>query len=191
MSKMAIITCGSRGIGVAMAHKLGELGHNVVINYRRDSSKKLTDDLTVKLEREYGVKTLVVQADVSKYGGCEYLVAEAVSTFGANIDVLVNNAGVTNNSNWIDVKHEFYENLIAINLMSALHMTHLVLPHMVNHFDRDHQCSIVSTSSVGGLTGSSTRRTTAPPRRASSDSRVPWRSSTPAVACASTPSLLA
>ena len=45
MAKTAIITGGSRGIGEAMALKLGELGYNVVINYRSDSSKALSDNL--------------------------------------------------------------------------------------------------------------------------------------------------
>ena len=153
MAKTAIITGGSRGIGEAMALKLGELGYNVVINYRSDSSKALSDNLAAKISSQYGVQTLVVRADVSKYEDCENLVKATVDKFGENIDVLVNNAGITNNCNWIDIKREQYENVINTNLMSFLHMTHLVLPHMVNHSDRHNQCCIVNTSSVGGLTG--------------------------------------
>ena len=153
MAKTAIITGGSRGIGEAMALKLGELGYNVVINYRSESSKALSDNLTAKIQEEYKVETLVVRADVSKYEDCEALVKATVDKFGENIDALVNNAGITNNCNWIDIKKEQYENVINTNLMSFLHMTHLVLPYMVNHSDRHHQCCIVNTSSVGGLTG--------------------------------------
>lgn len=153
MARTAIITGGSRGIGEAMSLKLGELGYDVVINYRSESSKRLSDEIAAKLEGKYRVRTLVVCADVSTYEDCERLVAAAVARFGDNIDCLVNNAGVTNNSNWVDITHEAYENVIAVNLMSALHMTHLVLPHMVNHASRDSQCNIVSTTSVGGLTG--------------------------------------
>ncbi len=50
MAKNAIITGGSRGIGKAMALKLGELGYNVAINYRSDSSKKLTEDLVEEIK---------------------------------------------------------------------------------------------------------------------------------------------
>ena len=153
MAKTAIITGGSRGIGEAMALKLGELGYNVVINYRSESSKTLSDNLAAKIQEEYKVETLVVRADVSKYEDCEALVKATVDKFGENIDALVNNAGITNNCNWIDIKREQYENVINTNLMSFLHMTHLVLPYMVNHSDRHHQCCIVNTSSVGGLTG--------------------------------------
>ena len=153
MAKTAIITGGSRGIGEAMALKLGELGYNVVINYRSESSKALSDSLAAKIQEQYKVETLVVRADVSKYEDCEALVKATVDKFGENIDALVNNAGITNNCNWIDIKREQYENVINTNLMSFLHMTHLVLPYMVNHSDRHHQCCIVNTSSVGGLTG--------------------------------------
>ena len=153
MAKTAIITGGSRGIGEAMALKLGELGYNVVINYRSESSKVLSDNLAAKISEQYGVETLVVRADVSKYEDCETLVKEAVAKFGDKIDVLVNNAGITNNCNFVDITKESYTNLINTNLLSALHMTHLVLPYMVNHATKDEQCSIVNTSSIGGLIG--------------------------------------
>ena len=153
MAKTAIITGGSRGIGEALSLKLGELGYNVVINYRSDSSKALSDAIAKKLEEKYHVEALVVKADVSRYEDCAALVQAAVDRFGDKIDVLVNNAGITNNCNWIDITHEAYERVIATNLMSFLHMTHLVLPYMVNHSDKDNQCCIVNTSSVGGLTG--------------------------------------
>ena len=155
MSKTAIITGGSRGIGEAMSLKLGELGYNVVINYRSESSKSLSDNIAEKVKKEYGVEALVVKADVGVYEDCENLVKAAVDKFGDKIDVLINNAGITNNSNWIDVKRADYERLINVNLMSALHMTHLVLPYMVNHSgkEKENQCCIVNTSSVGGLTG--------------------------------------
>lgn len=153
MAKTAIITGGSRGIGEAMSLKLGELGYNVVINYHSDKSKALSDAIADKLKNEYHVDALVVKADVSKYEDCEALVKAAVERYGENIDVLINNAGITNNCNWIDIKPEAYERVIATNLMSFLHMTHLVLPHMVNHSSKEEQCCIVNTSSVGGLTG--------------------------------------
>lgn len=153
MGKTAIITGGSRGIGKALSMKLGELGYNVVINYRSDSSKAKADEVARELQDTYHVDTLVVKADVSKYAECEQLVKAAVEKFGDKIDVLVNNAGITNNCNWIDIKPEAYESVIATNLMSFMHMSHLVLPYMVNHSDKDHQCVICNTSSVGGMTG--------------------------------------
>lgn len=148
MSKTAIITGGSRGIGNAMSLKLGEMGYNVVINYRSESSKSISDDLAKEIESKYGVKTLVVRADVSKYEDCETLVKAAVDTFGDQIDVLVNNAGITNNCNFIDITREQYTAVIDTNLMSMMHMCHLALPYMV-----DKNTCIINTSSIGGLIG--------------------------------------
>lgn len=148
MSKTAIITGGSRGIGNAMSRKLGEMGYNVVINYVSDSSKVISEDLAKDIEEKYGVGTLVVRADVSQYEDCEALVQAATDKFGEKIDVLVNNAGITNNCNFIDITKEKYTAVINTNLMSLLHMCHLSLPYMV-----DHDSCIINTSSIGGLIG--------------------------------------
>lgn len=148
MGKTAIITGGSRGLGGAMTHRLGELGYDVVINYRSESSKVLSDNLAQELAEKYDVKTLVVRADVSKYEDCEALVKTAVEQFGGKIDALINNAGITNNCNFIDITREKYTAVIETNLMSLLHMCHLALPYMV-----DHDSNIVNISSVGGLVG--------------------------------------
>lgn len=148
MTKTAIITGGSRGIGRGMTRKLGEMGYNIAINYRSESSKALTEELAAELKNSFGVETLIVQADVSKYAECEKLVQATVEKFGNKIDALINNAGITNNCNFLDITEEQYTNVIETNLLSLLHMCHLSLPHMV-----DHDSSIINISSVGGLVG--------------------------------------
>ena len=148
MAKNALITGGSRGLGRAMALRLGELGYNVAINYRSDSSKQITEELVEEIKSEYGVEAIAVQADVSKFEDCKKLVDTTIETFGDTIDALVNNAGITNNCNFIDLQPEEYERVINTNLVSMMHMSHLALPYMV---DRD--TAIVCTASVGGMTG--------------------------------------
>lgn len=145
----AIITGGSRGIGEAMVKKLAEMGYDVVANYRSDSSKELTENLLAQIKDEYGVDGLAVQADVSKYEDCEKLVAAAVEKFGEKIDVLVNNAGITNNCPFCDLPQEKYMAVLETNLISAFHMCHFVVPYMVK---AGGGC-VVSTSSIGGLMG--------------------------------------
>lgn len=152
MVKTAVITGGSRGIGAAMTRVLGKLGCNTVINYTSDHSKVLTEELAHELETTYGVRAEAVRADVSDYDQCARLVDTAVSDFGP-IDALICNAGINNGINFIDIRPEQYERLIAVNLVSIMHMTHLVLPHMVDHADREHQCVINYTSSIDGLDG--------------------------------------
>jgi len=149
MSKLAIITGGSRGIGEAMSMKLGEMGYNVVINYRSNSSKALTDAIVEKLKATYGVEALAVQADVSKYEDCEKLVKAAVERFGEKIDVLINNAGITNNAPFTELPLEKYMSVIETNLLSAFHMCHFVVPYMV----KANEGCVISTSSIGGLMG--------------------------------------
>ena len=147
--KTAIITGGSRGIGEATTMKLGEMGYNVVINYRSDSSKALAEALIEKLQSQYGVKGAAFQADVSKYEDCEKLVASAVETFGEKIDVLINNAGITNNAPFCDLPREKYMAVLETNLISAFHMCHFVVPYMV----KAGEGCVISTSSIGGLMG--------------------------------------
>lgn len=148
MKKTAIITGGSRGIGEAMTLKLGEMGYNVAINYHSPSSKVLTENLVEKLKEEYQVEAIAVKADVSQYEECDKLVSTAIDKFGHTIDVLVNNAGITNNCNFIDITKEQYTKVICTNLMSMMHMCHLALPYMI-----DHDSSIINTASIGGLIG--------------------------------------
>ncbi len=147
--KTAIITGGSRGIGEAMALKLGEMGYNVVINYRSDSSKALTEAVIAKLNSQFGVEGYAVQADVSKYEDCEKLVKAAVEKFGEKIDVLVNNAGITNNAAFCELPRERYMAVLETNLISAFHMCHFVVPYMV----KANEGCVISTSSIGGLMG--------------------------------------
>lgn len=147
MSKIAIVTGGTRGLGEAMTLKLGDMGYNVAINYHNDSSKTLAENLIHKLESK-GVEAIAVQADVSKYEDCEKLVSTVVERFGNKLDVLINNAGITNNCNFIDITVEAYTRVINTNLLSLLHMSHLCLPYLI-----DHDSCIINTSSVGGLTG--------------------------------------
>ncbi len=145
--KIAVVTGGTRGRGKAMTLKLADLGYHVAVNYHSDSSKALAEQLVEQLEAK-GVEGMAVQADVSQYEECEKLVKAVVDRFGDKLDVLVNNAGITNNCNFIDITPEAYTRVINTNLLSLLHMSHLCLPYLV-----DHDSCIVNTSSVGGLTG--------------------------------------
>ena len=147
--KTAIISGGSRGIGEAMTLKLGEMGYNVVINYRSDSSKALTEKVIGTLKERYGVEGFAVQADVSRYEDCEKLVKAAVEKFGEKIGVLVNNAGITNNAAFCDLPREKYMAVLETNLISAFHMCHFVVPYMV----KAQEGCVINTSSIGGLMG--------------------------------------
>ena len=144
--KVAIITGGSRGLGRAMVLRLGKMGYNVVMNYVSDSSGKECEKNLEEL-RKMGVDGLYVQADASSYEGCEKVTNAAVEKFGDKIDVLVNNAGVTNNAEFYKQDHKDYEWLIGVNLLSVMHMTRNVLPYMV----KANEGNVINISSIGGL----------------------------------------
>lgn len=147
-NKTAIVTGGARGLGAAMVLKLGEMGYNVVINDLNEKSQADIENSIQILSQEYGVQGVAAYADVSTYEGCQSVMQVAVDNFGDQLDVLISNAGITNNSSFLDITVEAYTRVINTNLLSMLHMAHVCMPHLV-----DHDSCIVNTASIGGLMG--------------------------------------
>src|SRR6478735_9511168 len=97
-----------------------------------------------------GAKTLVVVTNVSEEAQCRAMVDQAVQQFG-QIDALINNAGVSAQALFADVKAQdlhWYENLMKVNLWGSVWCTHAALPHLVAS-----KGSIVAVSSLAGLVG--------------------------------------
>ena len=91
MTKTALITGSSRGIGEAIAYSLASKSYNVVINYISSEEKaKEVQDYIVKT---YNVKAICIKADVSKEEEVKQMMETIYNTFGS-IDVVVNNAGI-------------------------------------------------------------------------------------------------
>lgn len=147
MNKTALVTGSSKGIGKGIARLLGENGYNIVVN---GGHNKDALETTVKEFQEDNISVLGVFADVSKYEECQYLVKEINSIFG-NIDLLVNNAGVSHIGLFTDMNHEYYSNIVNINLLSSFHLCNLIIPSMV----REKSGSIIFISSIWGNDGAS------------------------------------
>lgn len=145
MSKVALITGATRGIGRAVAIRLANAGFDIALNYRKDN-----DDLTnTKLEIEKaGVICFPVQGDVSSFEDCERIAKELFEKFG-KIDVLVNNAGVTKDMLLMRMKPEDFTGVIDVNLVGTFNMTRNVVPYMV----KARSGRIVNISSVVGIEG--------------------------------------
>lgn len=90
VNKTALITGAAKGIGKAVALAFAKEGYNIVINY--NGSKEAALNTQQEIEA-LGVKTLVVQADVSDEDQVKTMVEKSVETF-ERIDVLVNNSGI-------------------------------------------------------------------------------------------------
>jgi NAD(P)-dependent dehydrogenase (short-subunit alcohol dehydrogenase family) len=86
--KVALVTGGVRRIGRIIALKLAEEGMDIVINYRKSQEEALE---TVRAINERGVRSVALQADITRLADCDALIERSTSEFG-KIDVLVNNA---------------------------------------------------------------------------------------------------
>ena len=113
--KVAIVTGGNSGIGMAIALGLAGEGANIVIDYI--AHPEATDALEKQIAGMGGA-AIGVEADVSKVADLQRLVDAAVEKFG-RIDVMVNNAGVETRTSVLDTTEEQYDKVLSINLKSA------------------------------------------------------------------------
>lgn len=145
MNKLAIITGGTRGIGKQIALTFAKEGYNIAINYRTEN-----DDLknTKKEIEENNVKCFTFQGDVTNFKDCEQFVKQIVEEFG-NIDVLVNNAGITRDTLLMRMKEEDFKQVIDTNLIGTFNVTKNVISYMM----KARSGRIINISSVVGISG--------------------------------------
>ncbi|TCR91760.1 SDR family oxidoreductase [Rhizobium sp. BK376] len=111
-NKVAIVTGASRGIGAAIAERLGKDGFTVVVNYAGSAAS--AEDVVRKIEQAGG-KAVAAQADVSDAEAVRHMFDTAETAFGG-VDVLVNNAGIMLLSPLVNVDDASFDRQIAINL---------------------------------------------------------------------------
>ena len=127
MTKTALITGSTSGIGLATARVLAAAGHDVVLNSFTDNAAD--HELARSIGSEFGVRTAYLQADMAKADACRGLVAQAAGRLGS-LDILVNNAGIQHVSPVESFPVDRWDAIIAINLSSAFHTTAVALPLM-------------------------------------------------------------
>ena len=143
--KVALITGGSRGIGRAIALRLGRDGTKVAINYKTNegAAQSVVDAVT-----EIGGEAMPVAADVSQGAAVDAMVKQVVDSWGG-IDILVNNAGVIHDSLLMRMTEEVWDEVVNTNLKGAFNCTKAVLRFMV----RKRWGRIINVVSVVGLEG--------------------------------------
>src|SRR5579875_353356 len=143
--RVALVTGASRGIGRAIAHQLARGGCKVAVNYRQDeaSAREVVNQIQAA-----GGEAHAFRADVADPDAAERLVAEVLSHFG-DLQVLVNNAGITRDTLLLRMKREDWDAVLATDLSGAFHCTKSALRPMV----RQRYGRIINIASVAGLIG--------------------------------------
>lgn len=144
-NKVAIVTGGLQGIGKCCAMKLANAGYNIAINDIRDEADA---QASLKDISDLGVKTFYAKANVTVAEEAEEFVKKVVDEFG-QIDVLVNNAGITKDNLFIRMKKEDWDAVININLTGVFNVTKPVTKIMM----KQRKGSIVNMASVVGVMG--------------------------------------
>ncbi|PID60112.1 MAG: beta-ketoacyl-ACP reductase [Gammaproteobacteria bacterium] len=141
MSRIAVVTGGTRGIGAAIAMALKEKGYTVAANYAGNDEKARA------FSDETGIP--VFKFDVSDFDACKAGIAEIEKALGGPIEVLVNNAGITRDGTMHRLEHEAWQAVIDTNLGSCYNMSRNVIDSMrKNGFGR-----IINVGSINGQAG--------------------------------------
>lgn len=142
--KTAIITGATRGIGKGIAEIFAKNGCNIAFTYASsvEKAKQLEEELG------QGVKVKGYQSDASDYDAAQKLVDDVLAEFG-QIDIVVNNAGITKDNLLMRMSLEDYEEVIRVNLNSAFNLTKAVVKPMM----KQRKGSIINMSSVVGRKG--------------------------------------
>ena len=147
MNKIIIVTGASRGIGKEIAKQLSKKGNTVIANYNK--SEKQAQELKEELEKE-NIKIDIFKADVSKRNEAQELVEYTIKKYG-KIDVLINNAGISQIKEFTQITDEDWNTMINTNLNSVFYMTQEVCKNMIQN---KNGC-IINISSIWGVVGAS------------------------------------
>jgi len=141
--KVVIITGGSSGIGLALAHEFGRIGAKVVITARnRERLEKAFESL-----KAAGIDSLAVISDVSNETDCQGIIEKTVTHFG-KIDILVNNAGISMRAIFAKTDLLVLKKLMDTNFWGTVYCTKYALPYLLKT-----KGSVVGVISVAGYVG--------------------------------------
>ncbi|HDR2284691.1 TPA: 3-oxoacyl-[acyl-carrier-protein] reductase [Staphylococcus aureus] len=145
MTKSALVTGASRGIGRSIALQLAEEGFNVAVNYAgsKEKAEAVVEEIKAK-----GVDSFAIQANVADADEDKAMIKEVVSQFGS-LDVLVNNAGITRDNLLMRMKEQEWDDVIDTNLKGVFNCIQKATPQML----RQRSGAIINLSSVVGAVG--------------------------------------
>lgn len=147
VNKVVVVIGGSRGIGAQIVKTLANENYKVILNYNnsKEQAEKIQQELL-----EQGNEIEIIKADVSKREETEKLIQFAINKFN-KIDVLINNAGISQEGLFTDVTEEEWQKIINTNLNSVFYCNQQALKYMIP----EQQGCIINISSIWGETGAS------------------------------------
>jgi len=155
--RVALVTGGTRGIGLGIARHLAHSGFDLAVNGRRDEA-----DVSEPLNelRSLGATVIYCQADVADRDDRQQMLENIRQQFG-RLDVLVNNAGVAPDvrADLLDASEESFDRLLKINLKGPYFLTQLAARWMVEQYQADQEFAgvIVNVSSISATVASVNR----------------------------------
>lgn len=145
MTKVALVTGASGGIGREIALTLAKAGFDIGIHYR--SNEKQANELWKEIT-ETGRKAVLLKGDLSLPDDCKRIVGTCVNELGG-LYALINNAGITDDTLLMRMKDEQFENVMKANMNSCFYCTREAVPYLL----KAREGRIVNISSVVGITG--------------------------------------
>ncbi|KAA0547630.1 3-oxoacyl-ACP reductase FabG [Bacillus sp. BGMRC 2118] len=143
-NRVAVVTGAANGIGLEAAKLFALEGAKVVLaDYNEEQGAKHAEEL-----RATGADVLFVQVNVADRESVDNMVAKTINTYG-QIDILINNAGITRDAMLTKMTPENFSQVIDVNLTGVFHCTQAVVPYMI----QAGKGKIVVTSSVSGVYG--------------------------------------
>ncbi len=147
MRKTAFVTGGSRGIGRAVALRLGEMGYAVAVGYLTAADKAAE---VVEALRARGCAAMAVCCDVADAASVDTAARQIYENLG-EVSVLVNNAGIAQQKLFTDITDDDWARMIGVHLSGTFYACRAFLPAML----RRHEGVIVNVSSMWGQVGGS------------------------------------
>ncbi len=144
-NKVVVVTGGSRGIGRGIAKRCAEAGARVALTF--SSQKQAADNVVSEIETAGG-QAITLELHVEDRTSIQSALDEIGTAFG-DVDVLVNNAAISQEKPFLEITDEDWDTMLAVNLRGAFSFSQMVLPHMIDQgWGR-----IINISSIGGQWG--------------------------------------
>ncbi len=157
MEKNALITGGSRGIGLGIAKSLAREGYQLAINGIRD--EKQVEPVIEELKNT-GIKVIYCRGDIGKPAGRESILHQVKKNFN-HLNILVNNAGMAprERKDILEASEESFEEVMHVNLMGPYFLTQSIVKWMIAEKKAapDYHACIITISSVSSTIGSVNR----------------------------------